>query len=145
MHKERFKSVIEVALFLVKDNKVLLMRRYNTGYEDGKYHVPAGHVDGGEEIRHAMQREAKEEVGIDIAIDDLRVVHVMHRNTSGGERIAFFLTTDRWSGEVVNAELHKCDEIRWCSLDELPENICPYVRQALHNFKVGVSYAGFGW
>jgi len=32
---ERFKLVSAVHIFLIRDGKVLLLRRFNTGYEDG--------------------------------------------------------------------------------------------------------------
>ena len=45
MRKIRFQMPVAVHLLLVKDNKVLLLRRFNTGYEYGNYSVVAGHVD----------------------------------------------------------------------------------------------------
>ncbi|MGD8997230.1 MAG: NUDIX hydrolase, partial [Anaerolineae bacterium] len=45
---ERFKLVSAVHLFLVRDGQVLLLRRSNTGYEDGNYSVVAGHLNGDE-------------------------------------------------------------------------------------------------
>src|SRR5581483_4688184 len=100
-------------------------RRFKTGYEDGNYSVVAGHLDGGEEIKHAMRREAREEVGIEIADEDLQIVGVMHRR-SEDERIDFFLTAEPWTGEVGNCEPEKCDQLLWCNLDRLPENVIPY-------------------
>lgn len=41
----RFTTVVAVHLILIKENQVLLARRFNTGYEDGNFSVPAGHVD----------------------------------------------------------------------------------------------------
>ena len=58
--------LVAVHLILVQDSKVLLLRRYNTGYEDGNYGVVAGHLERDEEIVAAMVREAREEAGIEI-------------------------------------------------------------------------------
>lgn len=63
--KEQFKLVPAVYLVLRNDNRVLLLRRANTGYQDGKYRLVAGHLDGDELGTTAVVREAKEEAGID--------------------------------------------------------------------------------
>ena len=63
---ERFKIITAVHLILIENERVLLQRRYNTGYEDGKYSVVAGHVEENEDVITAMQREALEEIGIRI-------------------------------------------------------------------------------
>jgi len=42
---EHFKLIPEAHLLLFKDEHVLLLRRENTGYEDGNYGVVAGHID----------------------------------------------------------------------------------------------------
>ena len=47
-HMERFKVITAVHLILIENNKILLQRRYNTGYEDGNYSVVAGHVEENE-------------------------------------------------------------------------------------------------
>ncbi len=144
MVKERFKLVSAVHLFLVRDHEVLLLRRYNTGYEDGNYSVPAGHLDGGEEVKAAAIREAREEVGITIDPADLEVVGVMHR-LSNDERVDFFVAASRWSGQVANCEPDKCDELRWCDMDRLPDNVIPYVKRALENYRSSRWFDSFGW
>ncbi|NEY83010.1 NUDIX domain-containing protein [Bacillus sp. 3H-10] len=117
MMKERFKVIPAVHIFLVKDNQILLLRRYNTGYEDGKYSVLAGHLDGDEDVISAAQREVLEEGGINVAYEDFKIVGVMHRKAKE-ERIDFFLTANKWQGEVVNMEPNKCDELKWYHFDE---------------------------
>jgi 8-oxo-dGTP diphosphatase len=144
MSKKWFMMPVAVHLFLLKGTEILLLRRYNTGYEDGNYSVPAGHVDGGEEIKHAAIREANEECGILIQEEDLQVVGVMHRNSSE-ERIDFFLATTRWSGEIINTEPDKCDELVWADIEQLPANMIPYVRQAIRNYQNGAWFDSFGW
>ena len=140
---ERFKLPSAVHLFLIRDGQVLLLRRFNTGYEDGKYSVVAGHLNGDEEIKAAMIRETREEVGIEISPLDLQVAGVMHRK-SNDERIDFFLVTTSWSGEVTNREPGQCDQLAWFDMDELPENVIPYVRRALDNYRQGNWFDSFG-
>lgn len=141
---ERFKLISAVHLFMIRDNQVLLLRRFNTGYEDGNYSVPAGHLDGGEQVKAAAIREAKEECGISIFPTDLDVVGVMHRQASD-ERIDFFLATRSWTGDIVNAEPHKCNDLSWHAINKLPDNTIPYVKQALANYMQGVWFSEFGW
>ena len=141
---DRFKVGTTVHLILIKDNLILLQRRFNTSYEDGNYSVVAGHINGGETIREAMVREALEEAKLNIVIDDLRVIHVMHRK-SPLETVDFFLTTDKWSGEAIIGEPDKADDLRWFNLDNLPENMVAYVKAALSNINKKIFYSEFGF
>jgi ADP-ribose pyrophosphatase YjhB (NUDIX family) len=144
MTRERFRAFVAVHLFLLRGDAILLLRRLNTGYEDGNYSVIAGHLDGGEEVIAAAVREAHEEAGISIWPEDVTVVGVMHRR-SDSERIDFFVTVARWEGEIVNREPEKCDDLAWFPLDRLPLNIVPYVRQAITNYRAGRWFDSFGW
>ncbi|MFZ5828354.1 MAG: NUDIX hydrolase [Bacillota bacterium] len=141
---ERFTAPVAVHLFLVRDGQVLLLRRYNTGYEDGNYSVIAGHLDGGEQTWSAMLREAREEAGIEIPREALQPVGVMHRRAND-ERIDFFFAASDWSGEIVNREPEKCDELAFHPLNSLPPNVIPYVRRALENYRAGRWFDEFGW
>ena len=138
------KFPVAVHIFLLRTNQVLLLRRANTGYEDGNYSVVAGHLEGGESITQAAIRETQEEVGVALLPAYLRVVGVMHR-WSNDERIDFFLAATAWQGTPVNREPDKCSELRWCVRDTLPANTIPYIRAALENFRRGVWFEEFGW
>lgn len=148
---------VTVHLLFFRENQILLLRRFNTGYADGMYSVPAGHLDGGETVRMAAQREALEEIGVHIKIEDIAFSTIMHRKsgdtllppsgTGAGtsERVDFFLHVKSWEGEPFNAEPDKCDELLWCDMDALPEVIIPYVKRAIQNFRDGVAFEEFGW
>lgn len=146
MHKERFKLIPAVYLVLREGNKVLLLRRANTGYQDGKYSVVAGHMDGDELGSTAMVREAKEEAGIDVDPSKLRFVHIAHRlsrNQVGQERLDLFYELSEWQGQVINAEPGKCDDLSWFDIDDLPADMLPFVRRALTDIANGVSYSEY--
>jgi 8-oxo-dGTP pyrophosphatase MutT (NUDIX family) len=144
MSNPRFLLRSAVHIFLIRNNHILLLRRRNTGYEDGNYSVIAGHLSGGETIKEAAVREAREEAGITLIADSLEVVGVMHR-LSKHERIDWFLAAERWLGEPVNAEPALCDDMAWFSLDGLPVNVIPYIRRGLPNFRQGRWFDSFGW
>ena len=140
----RSKFPVAVHLFFLRDNHILLLRRFNTGYEDGRYSVVAGHVDAGETVTQAAIREAHEEAGVILEPADIQIVHVMNRK-SEEERIDFFVTVRHWVGEVTNNEPQKCDDLSWVSIDSLPQNMIPYVRNAIDKYRTGVLYSEFGW
>ena len=77
--KDRFKLIPSVYLLLRSKGKILLLRRANTGYQDGTYSLIAGHLDGDELGTEGMIREAREEAGITVLAKDLRLVHTAHR------------------------------------------------------------------
>jgi 8-oxo-dGTP diphosphatase len=135
---------VTVHLFFIRENQILLARRFNTGYRDGEYSVPAGHLDGNETVIAAGIREAREEIGVTIEASDMTFSSVMHR-TEGDERVDFFAQIHKWSGEIINAEPDKCDDLRWVSLDELPDNTIPYVRRAIANHLHNIAFDEFGW
>ena len=141
---ERMKAPVTAHVFLLQAGQVLLLRRFQTGYEDGKYSVVAGHLESGETVHQAAMREAEEEVGVRVRERDLRVVGVMQRK-SNDERVDFFLTAPAWEGDVRNAEPEKCDDLLWCAPDDLPENTIPYVRRAIANYREGRWFDVHGW
>lgn len=135
-----------LAIFIIlrnKDGKILLLRRANTGYMDGKLGLPSGHVDGDEPAELAMVREAQEEAGVTLRPEDLRLVHTMHRKAEEGthEYIDLFFETTEWEGEPTNMEPEKCSELLWADPEELPEDMIPAVHAALNAVSAGEPFS----
>lgn len=142
MMRAAFPATVHLLFF--RENQILLLRRFNTGYGDGQYSVPAGHLDGGETVIAAAAREAEEEIGVKIQSNEMSFSTVMHR-IEGDERVDFFIHVCQWNGEPFNAEPDKCDELCWVDVDHLPENTIPYVRRAIQNHREGIKFDEFGW
>lgn len=139
---QRHTIIPAVFVMFKKDDQILVLRRHNTGYADGKLTLVSGHVDQGESFTAAALREAKEEAGVLIALADLKPVHVMHRLTpTGQERVDTYFLAERWSGEIMNAEPHKASELFWVPLHALPDDVLVQVRQAVELIGKGVFYS----
>lgn len=57
INTERFTVKSATYLMPLKDNQILLSRRFNTGWMDGMYSLISGHLDGNESVNDAMIRE----------------------------------------------------------------------------------------
>ncbi len=146
MAKERNKIVPASYLVLMKENKVLLSRRFNTGYEDGKYSLVAGHVDKGETFTQCMIREAEEEAGVIVKEEDLKVAHVMQRitnETENNERVDIFFTAEKWGGEISIKEPDKCNDMTWFDLNNIPENTISYVKHVIQCIQNKIIYSEY--
>jgi ADP-ribose pyrophosphatase YjhB (NUDIX family) len=142
---QRFLVRSAVYLIPLKENKVLLSRRFNTGWMDGMYSLIAGHLDGNESVTTAMIREAYEEAKIVMTKNDLEPTTVLHRKSLDQEYIDFFFVTKNWEGEITIGEPDKCDDLSWYEIDNLPENTLPYIKEVLSNYKNKIPFSESGW
>ncbi len=143
---DRFKLIPAVYLILRRNDDVLLLRRAHTGYQDGKYSLIAGHLEGDELATSAIVREAKEEAGITIDPTDLTFVHLGHRltrNQPGQERVDIFFEASNWRGDIQNQEPNKCDDLSWYPRGKLPTNMVPFVRRVFEDIARNISYSEY--
>lgn len=151
--KERFRTLSAVMILLCRTNQqgqeeVLLQKRMNTGFMDGYWDFSAsGHVENNESMKMAAVREAKEELGVDVKIENLEFMCLLHEKTPVTEQIYYngYLKTTKWTNEPRVNEPDKCEEIKWFLLDKLPENMVGCRRQAIENDKNHIPYAEYGW
>ncbi|MDQ7905973.1 NUDIX domain-containing protein [Phytohabitans sp. ZYX-F-186] len=140
---------VDVLLLLTDADHLLLALREGTGYADGLWNLPSGKLELGEDAVSAVIREAREEVGVRLRPNELRMVAtVHHRNTAGLARVglAFAVAFDpARHGEPVNAEPHKCAKIEWVPADMLPSNTYPYTAACVRAYRQGEPFALSGW
>jgi 8-oxo-dGTP diphosphatase len=134
-----------VHVFFYRNEEVLLLKRQNTGFQDGNWSVVAGRMDGDEEVIAAAIREAREEAGVDIDPADIEIIGVMHRKNTTSEWVDFFLKAHNWHGEITNKEPEKCEQLQWFHEKELPEHMVSYIRVALEKEQQGLWFESMGW
>jgi len=141
----RFRVVPASYVVLRRDagaGQVLLQLRSGTGYRDGHWAcAAAGHVEAGESAVAAAVREAREELGVRIAPEDLVPLCAMHRTHANGrpvdERVDFFFTCTQYEGSPRLLELHKSADLRWFDLAALPDPVVPHERRVLDLLRTG--------
>ena len=151
MGDDRFALVPSSYVFLLRgaagDGEVLLQRRQNTGFMDGYWAASAaGHVEPGEACTATVVREAREEIGIALDVDDLQPLCAVHRHQLSDrpvdQRVDFFFACRRWTGDPALQEV-KASELEWFDLGALPDPVVPHELAVLNGLSAGSLPAAF--
>lgn len=134
--RARFVIIVQTLVFDAAD-RLLLLRRSNTGFMDGWFSLPGGHRDAGESVLDAARRECTEEACV--TVEQIEPVVVMPY--AGG--VDFVFEATRWSGTPAIGEPDKCDALTFAALDALPEPTTRFVKAALECRGTGVWYREF--
>jgi 8-oxo-dGTP diphosphatase len=116
MHPET--QVVEVvAAVIERDGYILIGQRKPGGRHALKWEFPGGKVEAGEELRAALARELREELGIE-ALIGVEIERYDFRYTPGRlTRLVFFHVIE-FTGEARNLEFA---DIVWARREQLPE------------------------
>lgn len=109
-------KVIGVAVIWNERGEILIDRRRQSGLLGGLWEFPGGKLELNETITDCIQREIREELGIEIEVGD-HLVTVDHTYTHF--RVTLTVHHCRHlSGEPQPIE---CDEVRWVTLQEIDQ------------------------
>ena len=125
--QQRATFPIVVHTLLVQSGRWFLLRRANTGYLDGAYTLPGGHLQRGEGVVAAALRECREEAGVDVLAADLELIAAMPYRTADHQGVDFIARTTRWVGTPHTAEPHHFDECCWSDPGALPNPLAPFI------------------
>ncbi|MFK4731187.1 NUDIX domain-containing protein [Agromyces mediolanus] len=148
----RFTVVPAAYVLLRRGDEVLLQLRRGTGYYDEHWAFgAAGHVEAGESLLAGAAREAREELGVEIAPDALEFVTLMHRTDGSGrpieQRFDVFFQAREWHGEPRLMEQGKAAGLDWFPLADLPSPVVPHELQVLEALRTspvpGVTTFGY--
>lgn len=142
----RFMPYSATHTIIIKDGRVLMLRRFNTGWMDGLFTVPGGHIEANEPATSGAARELFEETGLRVNAESLEHAITVHRkNEEGDVYFDEYFIAHEWDGEPSITEPHKSDAIEWIKMDELGDMVVPSIMRALQNYQIGKRYSEDGW
>ena len=134
---------IIVHTLLIRNGQVLLLRRARTGYLDGWYALPGGHLQRGETVVACAIRECHEETGVLIDAVRLRPAAVMPYRSGDQQGVDFIMVCGEFTDEPRLAEPERFDALGFWPIDALPDMTVPYVEQAIGLEKRGEWFLQF--
>lgn len=102
---------------IIKDNKVLLIKRKNDPYKD-MWAIPGGFVEYGEKTENAVLREIKEETGLEAKIDKLIGVYSDPKRDPRKHVVSIAYLLKDVKGEEKGGDDAK--EAKWWDIKRLP-------------------------
>jgi 8-oxo-dGTP diphosphatase len=117
-------------LVIDEAERVLLSLRRNPP-EIGSWSILGGRLESLERLEDCARREAREEAGIDVELVGLLCVtdHILPDEQQHWVSPAYLARIVE--GDVENREPEKTAELRWCSLDALPQPLTVTAARAI--------------
>ena len=110
---------VGVGVLLLEDDQILLVKRAMMP-QKGKWSIPAGYLDYGEDPKATAIREVQEETGLEVEITDIfDIYHNPEAMEEGGASV-FILYQAQLVGGVMAAG-DDADEVGFFTSDELPD------------------------
>lgn len=110
-------SMIIVGGVVEKDNKYLLIQEAKPSCY-GKWNLPAGHLDPGENLFEGAKREIKEESGCDVELTGICQIGNRKRNDDG-TFVAIVFTAKIIREDLTISNPKEILDIKWFSYDEI--------------------------
>lgn len=92
------KTILVAAGVVIREGKVLLTQRLADAHLAGKWEFPGGKVEEGEDPKHTVVRELREECGIEVEVED--ILDVTHHAYPEKTVLLLFYRCALLAGEV---------------------------------------------
>lgn len=116
---------------------VMTLRGANCRDEQGTWDFGGGGVDMGDSVEETIIKEVKEELDADVLEMEFLGYRDLFREHEGEKThwVSFQFLVRVDPGQVKNNEPHKFDDVRWVTLDNLPEPLHSTAIPMLEKFK----------
>ena len=125
--------------YIIRNNQVLLGKRGKKakGPWYGTWALPGGHLHFLERADDCIIRELQEELGVQVTPEDVALIAVTDdlRPDTNEHYIHLTFRVTIKDQEPRRNEPDMCEEWRWFSSSDLPENIFPFQRKVFETLK----------
>ena len=135
------KITLKARLILYNRGRILLLQQKKKN--GGNFTLVGGNIEHVETAKECLIRESLEEAGIVLKAEDLKLAHVLHKQTAKGIRVTFYFKTSKWEGNLRSREPEKFKGVQWFHLYDLPPNLTQTVRHVLKQYRQGRMYSEF--
>src|SRR5579859_2595679 len=119
-HQALLRHITMVAI-IVRDHKILLVKRAAHSLEGNKYALPGGYMNRDETLAQGIAREVHEETGYETASSKLfRIVDNPNRTHEDTQNVDFVFVLE--IGEKTGKSDDEIQETKWFPLDQLPSD-----------------------
>lgn len=115
---------IRVRLILTKGNQILLMHDSSVGF----YYYPGGHLEFGETVLQAAERECMEECNDKFIFNKILYIRDYLNTAKNEQALELYLLGKLKNGIADNSKDtagRKTQSLHWFEVDDLPENLYP--------------------
>ena len=111
----------EVAVYIINNKGQTLLQKRSPlkRFDPNKWGLCAGHVESGETLDEAVLREASEELGLKLNINDLNVLdekEIRIRENNSHIRKVYYVICNEENFKIQKEEI---SEVRWFDIDEV--------------------------
>lgn len=120
---------IAVGIVFRQDGQVLIAQRLESSMLGGLWEFPGGKLEEGETLKACVERELKEEVGVDVeAKEELATVDHAYSH--------FSITLTAYVCRYVSGEIQalQCADVRWIDPTQLTDYAFPMANQKLFHY-----------
>lgn len=121
--------------FIINDKGELLLQLRNKAPEKEYWSIPGGRVELFETFEEAVKREVKEETGVEVEIISLLGIcdHIIKNEERHWVSPSYLCKIVEGEPQILEPTKHL--DMKWFSLDKLPEKITITTKDAIRNYK----------
>ncbi|MCB9358716.1 NUDIX domain-containing protein [Candidatus Woesearchaeota archaeon] len=123
---------IAVKALVVSTGKILIVkRRPDDVQKPGVWEIPGGRLSEGENPFMGLQREVKEETGLEIEVKNPLDVDYFVRADNQTITMLIFLCSAK-NDNVILSEEHT--DYKWCNIDEVKDHLVEFFHKSVDNY-----------